>query len=1196
MKISDFSIRNPVKVAVGVIMLCMYGTIALISVPVQLTPDVSKPVISIDTQWPGASPHEVEKEIVEEQEEQLKGIEGMTNFRTECDNGDAEIDMEFAVGTDMQETLIKVTNALQQVREYPEDAGEPRVRTVNVDDSPVCWMVLTPLSPTVDQVRGCVEKYPHLREVAAPVLAGGDVNAPILYRLAQEHAELRLLTDRVDYPRQFLQDKVAARLEKVSGVANVNIYGGAEQELQVVIDPLSLAARQITIPDLRAALSRENKDVSAGDVWEAKSRVVVRTVGQFSDPGQVRDAIVAWRDSAPVYVRDVAEVRIGNAKPDRVVRHKGMPCVGFNIQKKDNANALKVVAGVKAALVELNAGVLKPRGLKIAISTDATTYIRSATALVRNNIFIGGSLAVIVLMLFMRSGRSTLVVAIAIPISVVGTFLIMRGLGRTINVISLAGVSFAVGMVVDNAIVVLENIFSHYQRGESPRTAASQGTTEVWGAVLASTLTTLAVFVPVLFVEDQAGQLFRDISIAISGAVALSLLVSLTVIPAAAARLWIDRTEQTGGSRSANGDGTARSSPFTAAVVRLTRRLQDGQISSGAVIVSCLLFFVGAVGLAPSEERQLPPLPYLVQVPTLIGFLVAAIGTVMFLPLAWRARRVAIVLTMVVLSLGVSNKLRPGTEYLPEGSRNSVWGRVLTPPGYNLDQMSDLGRRIEERLRPYWETRPGTPEAASLDGPLIRNFFVGARPEVMFMGGRAVDPSRAAELTELFREATADIPGVVPMVSQMSVFERSSSGGRRIDIEIVGDDMSKLFALGQRINDKVAELYPQETTKTFVRAEPSLELSSPEMHIRPNREKAAQRGVSTVDLGYTINALVDGAYAGDYWHEGRRIDLIIVAPPELSRRTQDIASIHIGTPTGEHVPLTAVAEIERTIGPETIVRIDRDRAVTIQVRPGESIALEDAVRRIDAEILEPIRQSGVLEGGRYHIRLGGTADQLEHVRGALGFSMILAVVITYLLIAALYESFLYPLVIMVSVPMAAVGGFLGLAVLNLFTIQQLDTLTMLGFVILVGTVVNNAILIVNQTLVNIRLNGLDHRTAVTDSVRGRIRPIFMSTSTTVLGMLPLVVYPGSGSELYRGLGSVVLGGLLLSTVFTLVLVPMLFTLMFETQSRLRSWRSSPATRPEPSQVSPRPVPMALDRADAGLDDQSQRESQTARLT
>ena len=423
---------------------------------------------------------------------------------------------------------------------------------------------------------------------------------------------------------------------------------------------------------------------------------------------------------------------------------------------------------------------------------------------------------------------------------------------------------------------------------------------------------------------------------------------------------------------------------------------------------------------------------------------------------------------------------------------------------------------------------------------------------MVFMGARCTDAARAHELIPLMQESTSNIPGLISSVSQSSLFERGLSGGRRIDIEITGDDLGKIMNLGRGIMGQVSEMYPMESTGTSVRPTPSLDLASPELHIRRNREKAAQRGVNTLDLGYTINALVDGAYAGDYWHQGNKIDLVITAPTRLSSRTQDVAQLQIGTPTGEMLPLAAVADIQVTTGPDRVLRIDRQRAVTIQVKPGQGIALEDAMQRINAEVIDPIRRGGDLEGGRYQINLGGTADELKQMRTALGGSMLLAIVITYLLIAALYESFFYPLVIMVSVPMAAVGGFAGLQVLNMFKYQALDTLTMLGFIILVGTVVNNAILIVNQALVYIREHQMDHRGAVVESVRGRVRPIFMSTLTTVLGMTPLVLLPGAGSELYRGLGSVVLGGLVVSTIFTLILVPMLFSLMYELQQQLRT--------------------------------------------
>ena len=522
---------------------------------------------------------------------------------------------------------------------------------------------------------------------------------------------------------------------------------------------------------------------------------------------------------------------------------------------------------------------------------------------------------------------------------------------------------------------------------------------------------------------------------------------------------------------------------------------------------------------------------------------------------------------MIVFSMGMCVKMMPPAEYLPEGNRNLIFGMLMPPPGYNLDQMIGIGRKIEEQLRPYWECEPGSVEEQQLGGPHIASFFFVARGRSIFMGARTTDAMRAAELIPIFHKAIVDIPGIIPIISQASLFERGLSGGRTIDIEITGPDLNELISLGRQVFGQVSQMYPVESTGTFVRPIPSLDLGSPELHVRRNAEKASQRGVNTTELGYTVNALIDGAYAGDYWHQGKKIDLVITASVDFSRRSQDVGQLQISTPTGEMVPLSAVADLTLSSGPEQINRIDRQRAITIQVKPGPDIALEEATNRINREILDPIRQSGQLASGLYNIRLAGTADELKRMQEALSGRLILAIVITYLLIAALYESFLYPLVIMVSVPMAAVGGFAGLRFLNLFMHQALDTLTMLGFVILIGTVVNNAILIVNQALVLIRREAMNHREAVVESVRGRIRPIFMSTSTTVLGMLPLVLLRGPGSELYRGLGSVVLGGLVVATIFTLFLVPMLFTLTNEASAAFTRWfrpsELQPAILPAP---------------------------------
>jgi HAE1 family hydrophobic/amphiphilic exporter-1 len=510
----------------------------------------------------------------------------------------------------------------------------------------------------------------------------------------------------------------------------------------------------------------------------------------------------------------------------------------------------------------------------------------------------------------------------------------------------------------------------------------------------------------------------------------------------------------------------------------------------------------------------------------------------------------------------------PKTEYLPEGNRNLVFAILLPPPGYNLDQMIDVGRRIEADLAPYWEAEPGSAEEAALQATRIDNFFFVAREGRLFMGARAVDPLRAAELVPVMQASASKVPGLLAIVAQSSLFQSGLSGGRAIDVEISGPDLDQLNKLGFDVFARCAGLGPYQGQAVFpmdqghqTTPRQNLESTNPEIHVLPKPVKAADLGVTAEDLGYAVNALVDGAYAGDYWHLGRKIDLVIFGADEYARHTQDLAHLPIATPAGMLVNVADVADLTPTGGPEVVNHIERQRAVTIQVKPAAWMPLETAMQLVEEQVRRPVLASPLAEGGLYQLRLAGTSDKLVDTRREMQWNLALACIITYLLMAALFESFWFPLVIMTSVLLALVGGFGGLAVLNLFATQPLDMLTMLGFVILIGTVVNNAILIVHQALNNMREGGLAERPAIVDSVRTRVRPIFMSTLTTVLGMLPLVIplpsldpagglrlAAGAGSELYRGLGSVVLGGLLVSTIFTLVLVPIGFSLALDLRS------------------------------------------------
>jgi HAE1 family hydrophobic/amphiphilic exporter-1 len=910
----------------------------------------------------------------------------------------------------------------------------------------------------------------------------------------------------IETMRDFAEDIIKARFERVQGVATSNVYGGRERELRVTVDPAKLAARALTVMDVARALDQENRDYSAGDFDEGKRAYVVRTVGEYRNPQDVENVIIARRDGASVYVRDVATAHIDYKDPSHVVRQKGRSAIAVNAIRQTGANVLEAMDGLRAAALELNEGILIPRGFQLFQVYDETDYINRSLSLVQQNLVLGSLLAIIVLYLFLRTGSSTLVVGLAIPISMMGTFIMLWALGRNFNVISLAGMTFAAGMLVDNSIVVLENIYRHRELGKSLFQAAYDGTVEVWGAVLASTLTTIAVFVPIVFMEEQSGQLFRDIAIAISAGVGLSLVVSMTVIPSLSARILTTA----GKSKEEESPTAGNESALRERRISWLERIKKG-----------------------------------------LGSLVYGLsGSVV-----WRS---VTILGFTSLAIVGSWALLPKAEYLPQGNRNLVMGILLPPPGYNTGEFVKMGQPIEATLRPYWEAKPGSPEEAALDAPSISHLFYVARGRSVFMGGRSNDPDRVKELIPLFRRATVDLPGVIGIITQRGLFERGLGEGRNIDIEITGPELTRLVDLGAQVFGQVKGVLPEAQ----VRPIPSLDFGSPEVRVSIKRDRAADVQMTNQELGFTIDALVDGAKASDYHFEGDEIDLTIRGVDRYANQTQLLSTIPIFTKGGQLTTVGNIADIKLVAGPEQINHIERERSIVIQVIPPLEMALEEAMDVIRAQILTPLKEGGTL-GRLYNIRLSGTADDLTETYEALKWNFLLAFIITYLLMAALFESFLYPLVIIFTVPFAAAGGFLGLSLVNNFiAYQPLDVLTMLGFVILIGVVVNNAILVVHQALNFMKgaerpeslerefEQGLSLREAISESVKIRVRPIMMTTMTTLFGLLPLVISSGAGSELYRGIGSVVLGGLLVSTVFTLIVIPALFTLVVDAQ---RQW-------------------------------------------
>ncbi len=1064
-------------VVAGVLMIIMFGFVALRQIPIQLTPDVRKPNLTITTLWPGAAPAEVEREILNRQEEVLRGVEGVERIVSTASTGQSRITLEFRVSQNMDRAILLVSNRLDRVTGYPDEVQRPQIATQGSEDNPIAWFVITRTE-------------------------GND----------------RAINTYGD----FIRDFVIERIERLGGVSGTNFFGGSAKELRVIVKPGEMAKYGLTVPAVVAALRRANISLSAGEVNEGKRRYVVRIEGELTAASAIRRVLVRTvEDEATgrvgrVTVGDIADVRFGYKDPTSSIRANGQPALVFNALRDTGTNVIQVMQQVRDEVRELNRTVLKPAGLLAEQVYDETDYIHSAIDLVTQNIWVGGLLAALILLLFLRSPRATLVISLAIPVSVIGAFVMMAALGRSINVISLAGIAFAVGMVVDAAIVVLENIYRLKEQGKPIRQAAYEGASQVWGAVLVSALTTVMVFIPILVLEMEVGQLFRDIAVAISVSVILSLLVAVTLIPTLSN--W------------------------------MLSSARDRRMAADA----------GGGAERPEAARRLP-LPGIDHLAR--GFAWIILG---FTRMVVSHRILAILVVCAVCGCAIlaTWKLLPKLEYLPTGNRNLVLALSLPPPGYNLDTVTEIARRVETDLARYVAKgdgvvrgkppeEPGLWEKAQValglgegsrtgeEPPQISRFFFVARNSMTIAGGVAVDPSRAGELIPIVQEAMQKEPGTFGRTFQPSLFGRGIGGGRIINFDISGPDLDKNLQVALQAFLIINRFLPPGEGNQ-IRPRPGLSLGAPEVQIVPNRTRLDEAGISARDLATTVDAFNDGVRVAQVTVSGRRIDMMLTGPKKAIKTTQGIESIPVVTPSGKIVPVRSLATVEVTSGATEIRHTERTRTVTLEISPSKAVALEAAMDVLREKVIPELERGSLPPGVK--INLSGEADQLTKTWNALVWQLLMALVIVYLVMAILFESFLYPLIIIFSVPLAAAGGVLGLALLNEYVQQPLDMLTMLGFVILIGTVVNNAILLVAQTLNLARSYGMDPGVAIMEATRNRMRPIFMSTATSVIGMAPLVLFPGAGSELYRGLGSVVLGGLALSAVLTLLIIPPLMSL------------------------------------------------------
>ncbi|MGM0772895.1 MAG: efflux RND transporter permease subunit, partial [Pseudomonadota bacterium] len=882
-------IRHGTLVTVITLIIAVIGAAAALRIPVQMIPDLEVRTVTVETQWPGATPQDIEKEILVEQERYLRNVPNLSEMAATASSGSAEIELEFPFGVDITETLIQVNNALSQVSDYPTNVDEPRI-----------------------------------------VAASFSSNAFMYFRVSTLPDNPRELD--IDLMRDFVEDRVRPRMESVAGVSEVTVGGGADRQMQITVDEAKLAQRGLSLLDLRDAITSRNQDVSGGEVDAGKRRYLLRTVGRFRDLDELRNLVVSRTGDSVVRLSDVATVAQDHSRIRELSFINGQRVLGLQVRRESGSNVIDIKRAMLEEVDAINEEVLEPEGMELALTADDARYVEASVANVWTNLGIGAVFATLVMFLFLRSSRATFVGVVGIPLCAIAAFLGLMITGRTINVISLAGVAFAIGMTVDNSIVVLENIERHRRLGLDKFESALKGVQEVWPAVLASTMTTILVFLPILFIEEEAGQLYSDVAIAISAAIFASMLVAVTVIPTLSARLDFGN-----GKGEIDEYGNTVSPGWASRVVAAVRWMVSGTI-----------------------------------------------------------RRLVVIAGTVALSYWIIVFLTPPAEYLPEGEEPKTFASMNAPPGYNLTEMESIAKQVEDRFLPQVQADRDAYESGETAIPPLDYLNMGVSPSNIRIIAETVN---ARDIEVLMDEITGfyeQFPGMRAFAAKGSIISSNDGGTRSINLDISGPDLVSIYEVANTAYRRAEEIFDNPRIQTQPR---TLSLAQPLIQVQPDWDRAAELGLGTEAIGFTVASLTEGSYVDDFFLDDDKIDIYIYGSEGRNPSLDELPDVMVHTPQGATLPLSSLATIEETVDTSTVRRLDGRRTVTLNVIPPDNVPLEAGVERVRTELLGAMRDSGELPSG-VSINISGASDQLNATRDALTGNFIIAVVIVYLLLVA----------------------------------------------------------------------------------------------------------------------------------------------------------------------------------------------------
>ena len=1016
------AIRQPVFTTMIMVGLMVLGLFSFRRLAIDQFPDVSLPIVSIQTTWQGASTESVERDLTKRIEEAVNPTSGVDKITSTSLEGVSSIVVQFKLGTNVDAATADVRSKIEQIRrELPTDIDPPVVQQFDPADQPIVSLALSSDSLSIG---------------ALTTLADGDIRRA---------------------------------LEGVDGVGRVQITGGLAREVQVLLDPAAMQARGVTVSDVMTALRQQNLDIPAGRVEEANREAIVRVVGKIRDPQQFARVIVAQRGSGTVRLGDLATVSDSTEEARSLALTNGKRAVGIDLLKVAGGNTVAVADGVQKALERLAPTL--PAGATLSVVRDNSVMIRQSLESVEHELVLGAILTVAIVLLFLNDVRATTITALSLPVSVVSTFILFALLGFTLNIMTLMALSLSIGILIDDAIVVIENIVRRRELGESAFVAAFRGTQEIFLAVMATTLTLVAVFVPVAFMGGIVGKFFFEFGMTIAWAVLVSLLVSFTLVPMLAA-YWGGSGAH--GAHTHNAGLTSRN-PFTRLIARFNRALDRIGHAYRTLITWALKHRLATLGIAAASfVGALALFPYI------------------------------------------------GGAFQPDQDNSAFVVQFKTPEGSSLAYSESKAREVTTVL----EGLTGTQYTYATVGAGVTGAVTKGEVYVKLVP-RAQRTNTQKELMAEARVLLARVYG-----AEASVLEEGGLGGavKPLQIAVRGPDVARLQTLSTQVMQELRQV------PGAIEVESSLGAPKPELRLQVDIDKASDLGLNASLLASTISPLLAGQTATT-WEDatGESHDVVVRLPAAARTTAARIASLPIATSRVRDggtstVPLGDVATLQPGVGPAQIDRESLARVATISanIAPGSNLGdVSSAIQsRMDALTLP----------AGYSVSLGGDTEQLQETAGYVVESLVLAVVLIYLVLASQFGSFVQPLAIMASVPLALIGVLLGL----LITGDTLNIMSMIGVILLVGLVVKNAILLIDNANQQ-RAEGADMRTALVNAGEARLRPILMTTLAMIAGMIPVALGSGEGGEFRAPMGRAVIGGLITSTVLTLLVVPVVYS-------------------------------------------------------